>query len=86
MAQKGTIENDGARGSVRVELSNGEALVLFEFLSRESDSIKTAHPSERKVVLKILGGLEESLAQPFVSDYEVALSKARVAVQGQDEA
>lgn len=75
------VKKDNVQHSIQIELSSEEALTLFELLTRESGAIKCDHPAERKVVLRILGGLEENLTEPFLSDYEIVLNNARDVVQ-----
>ena len=72
------------RDSVRINLDCNEALVLFEWLSREAESIEVEHYAERKVMLKLLGGLEKNLSHPFLQNYRDILANARGKVQGED--
>lgn len=66
-----------------VELSLGadETLVLFEWLSRETesgslDSLLT-DPADWAALHSLLGRLESTLAAPFRADYGVVLEAAR---------
>ena len=70
---------DGPPESVEIVLSQSEALVLFEFLSRfdESESWGIQDQAEERVLWDILAFLETKLVQPFRPDYEDLLRKAR---------
>ena len=65
--------------SIELKLSKEEALVLFEFLSRfsEEDKLKIDHKAEEQTLWNLQGSLEELLAEPFSSDYNLLLEKAR---------
>jgi hypothetical protein len=64
---------------MNLELTEDEALVLFELLTRteKAESFPTADPSENRVVESLLCQLEKQLAPPFRSDYESLLAAAR---------
>lgn len=70
-----------------IKLSHDEALVLFEFLSREEREIlsKVQHYAEGKTLSGILATLEKNLSEPFRKDYLELLNEARKKVQGDDE-
>jgi hypothetical protein len=72
---------------VPLELSADEALVLFEFLSRYSDSdvLATVHQSEQRALWRLLGLLEKRLVEPFRPDYTQLLQQARDRLQGSSE-
>ena len=72
---------------IDINLNHDEALVLFEFLSREEDGLlsKAEHYAEEKTLSRILGTLEENLSEPFRKDYKELLDEARKKVQGGDE-
>lgn len=67
---------------ITITLSQSEALVLFEFLSRFSDSEKLTikHDAERRVLWDICASLEKSLAEPLDKDYQALLQMARDSV------
>jgi hypothetical protein len=67
---------------ITITLSQSEALVLFEFLSRFSDSEKLTieHAAERSVLWDICASLEKSLAEPLSKDYQALLQMARDSV------
>ena len=69
--------------NVTLELSNSEAIVLFEFLSRftNDDALKITHPAERKALWNMCALLESKLGEPLSANYHDLLSKARTAVE-----
>jgi hypothetical protein len=73
----------GIDGDVFIRLTRAEALVLFEWLSRNDEGdgkLPFADPAEERVVWRIEGQLECKLAEPLAANYEELLSKARRAV------
>ena len=64
---------------VTVELTNSEALVLFDFLARfnEYDDFLFEDPVERKVLWDVESTLEKSLIEPLRSDYRLLVKQAR---------
>lgn len=64
-------------GSVRIELSGDEALVLFEWLSGLEGSKIATGEAEQKVLWRIEGLLEKSLVEPFAADYADLVEQAR---------
>ena len=72
---------------IDINLNHDEALVFFEFLSREEDGLlsKAQHYAEQKTLSHILGTLEKALSEPFIKDYQELLDAAREKVQGGDE-
>jgi len=64
---------------VTIELTNSEALVLFDFLARfdERDDLLFEDPVERKVLWDIESTLEKSLIEPLRSDYRLLVKQAR---------
>ena len=72
---------------VRIELTGDEALVLFEFLERFSESGKLVleDQAEQRVLWDLTCILEQKLVQPFALNYEELLSQARDRVRD-DEA
>ena len=64
---------------IRLELSVNEALVLFEFLSRysETDKLSIEDQAEQRVLWNLCCDLEKILIEPFSSNYEQLLKTAR---------
>jgi hypothetical protein len=71
---------------VQLQLSADEALVLFAFSSRftESDQLTVADRSEAQVLWNLCGRLEKQLAEPFSPRYAEMLAQARARVRGDD--
>jgi hypothetical protein len=69
---------------VHVELSKSEALVLFDLLSRFSntDELATEHISEERVLWDLCARLERALVEPFEPDWPQLLGRAREQVSG----
>jgi hypothetical protein len=74
--------------SVTLELSQNEALVLFEFLGRytEKKKLSIEDSSEDQMLSTVYCDLEKQLAQPFEPNYGNALAKARTAVRNENRA
>jgi hypothetical protein len=72
---------------IKITLSNEEALVLFEFLSRWSDTDKfdLMDQSEQRVLWNILSDLETTLAEPISKNYHDLLALARNKVRDTTE-
>jgi len=70
---------------VTLELTNSEALVLFEWISRFNKGEKMKDTledqAEKRVLWDIECMLEEVLAEPFAKNYDVLLEKARSEVR-----
>lgn len=63
---------------IRLELSNEEALVLFEWLAEVEDRTGLfSHPSEQKVLWSLEGQLESILVEPFADNYAALVDSAR---------
>ena len=64
---------------VTLSLTCDQALVLFEWLSREDgrSRIPTEHQAEQKVLWEIEGQLERALVEPLQPDYSAAIVAAR---------
>ncbi len=64
---------------VRIELTGDEALVLFELLSRYSDSEALAieDQAEQRVLWNLLCELEKVLVEPLRPEYAELLRRAR---------
>jgi hypothetical protein len=72
---------------VVIELSRAHALVLFEFLSRFSDSddqdrrLEIQDQAEERVLWDMCCDLEKALVEPFSPDYAGLLQRARDTVR-----
>jgi len=64
---------------IRLALSHDEALVLFELLSRfsDSDQLTVEGKAEALALLRLLAQLEKLLVTPFSPDYNEWLEQAR---------
>lgn len=71
-----------SKNGFTIELSNAQALVLFELLSRFSDNaeLEIKDPSEERVLWNMCCQLEKALTEPFHNDYAELLSMARTKV------
>ncbi len=73
--------------NITLVLSQDEALVLFELLSRFSDG-KDLHikdQAEERVLWDLCCLLEKQLVQPFREEYAVLIEKARASMCNPDE-
>ena len=68
-----------------LELSNAEALVLFEWLAAHDGTVAVNDPAEQTVLWRLEAQLEKALVEPLSPDYKDALRRARSRVQGQEE-
>lgn len=68
---------------ITIELSNAEALVLFEFLHRfdDEDTYRFADQAEERVLWSVAGMLEKQLVEIFSPDYHRLLAEARERVR-----
>lgn len=66
-------------GAVNLQLTGDEALVLFEFLQRfsETEKLAIADQAEERALWNICCLLEKCLAEPFSSNYVRLLAQAR---------
>jgi hypothetical protein len=64
---------------VSLVLSNDEALVLFEFLSRneDADSLPVIDQAEEKALWRLHGQLEKCLVEIFLPTYRELVDQAR---------
>ncbi|MBM3341712.1 MAG: hypothetical protein FJY56_06325 [Betaproteobacteria bacterium] len=62
-----------------IGLTDDEALVLFDFLARfqEANQLEFEHVAEFIVLSKVRGALEETLVEPFDSQFQTLLRAAR---------
>ncbi|MBW8863586.1 MAG: hypothetical protein JF609_01425 [Verrucomicrobia bacterium] len=65
--------------TVKIELAKDEALVLFEWLYKQSnaDSPIAIDPVEQFALDRLFGKFEKGLAEPFKPDYTNILKDAR---------
>jgi hypothetical protein len=70
-----------------IELSDDEALVLFELLARHGDRadrlVHLDHPAERNALWAVEAQLERKLVVPLRPDYADLLAAARARVEDQ---
>jgi hypothetical protein len=68
---------------IAIELSNKEALVLFEFLRRcdDADAYKFMDQAEQRVLWILEGKLESQLAEILLPNYGKLLAEAREQVR-----
>ncbi|MEP7341647.1 MAG: hypothetical protein ABI977_28200 [Acidobacteriota bacterium] len=78
--------NDESQNIV-IELSNAEALVLFEFLSRFEDTkkITVEDQAEERVLWDVQCLLEKQLTEPFSPNYVELVMAARDRVRDSEE-
>ena len=71
--------------SVFVELTLDEALVLYEFLHRytESDQLDIADQAEQRALWNLLAVLEKILVEPFDARYVELVTAARERLRDQ---
>jgi hypothetical protein len=70
---------------VTLSLSHDQALVLFEWLTREdSKGLPSEHPAEQSVLWEIEAQLERSLIEPLQADYASSVAAARVRLTARD--
>jgi hypothetical protein len=71
--------NSDAEKHIDVRLTPDEALVLFEFLSRYSDSdeLKLEDQAEQRALWNLCCRLEKQLVEPFKPNYMELLKTAR---------
>ena len=74
---------DTQASEVQLSLSRNEAIVLFEFLSRYTDTGKLAieDQAEQRVLWDLCAMLESQLHEPISPDYDGILERARAAVR-----
>lgn len=68
-----------SRDPIKIELNDDQALVLFEFLSRfsDTDELKIEDQSEERVLWNMCCELEKILVEPFSKNYGELLEAAR---------
>jgi hypothetical protein len=72
-----------AQATVGITLSQAEALVLFEFLSRYSrtNTLDIVDQAERRVLWDVCSQLERVLVEPLAPDYGERVEQARYQVR-----
>ena len=75
MFAKNKMDND----KIKVEITKDEALVLYEFLSRYSDTenLEIEHQSEQRALWNLTCVFEKTISEAFDSDYKISLESAR---------
>ena len=73
--------------NIKVSLTHDEALVLFELLSRFSDSNKLSieHQSEERALWNLCCLLENVMVEPFKKDYIELLHSARERLKDEEK-
>lgn len=73
---------------MKLELTQDEALVLFEWLSRldEQDAFPCKDPAEQQVLWSLHGQLEKVMAEPFRANYRELVAQARSRVKANQSA
>lgn len=67
---------------MKIELTNQEALVLFEWLNQNSEKDGLfAHRAEQYVLWRMEARLKKTLLEPCMPDYEAILRNARTQVE-----
>ena len=69
--------------TVHIDFSDDEALVLFEWLSRQDESrtLEFDDQAEQRVLWDLLAQLERTLTAPLSPDYRARLANARASVR-----
>ena len=72
---------------VTIELTNSEALVLFDFLARfnERDDLEFEDPAESRVLWDLESILEKSLVEPLRGNYDLLVKRARANVRNHED-
>ena len=62
-----------------LEITEDEAIVLFEFFERfgDTDKLEFEHPSEYIALMKVSGQIDKTTAAMFKTNYHELLSEAR---------
>ena len=75
-----------SNNKIKVEITNDEALVLFEFLSRysDTDTLSIEHQSEQRALWNLTCVFEKTINEAFGSDYKKSLEAARNRLQDEN--
>lgn len=81
-----TVPNMGEGRKVLLQMTQAEALVLFEFIARfnEREDFEFEDQAEQQVLWNIECDLEKTLVEPLLPDYKVYLQKVRDAVRDRE--
>jgi hypothetical protein len=73
---------------MKLELTEDQALVFFEWLARldEQDAFPCEDPAEEQVLWSLHGQLEKLLVEPFQPNYRELVEKARTRVKANQKA
>lgn len=73
--------------NVQIEITNDEALVLFELLARysETGTLEVVDKAEKRALWNLCCVLEKILIEPFYSDYLELIKAARDRLRDEDE-
>ncbi len=68
---------------IEIKLTNDEALVFFDFLSRfsEDKELKIKDQAEERILWDLTCALEAKLVEPLQDDYDKKLEDARTKVR-----
>ena len=79
--------DDSPQQHFKLELSVDEALVLFEFVNRfsESDRLSIADQAEARALWNLCCLLQKQLVEPFSPDYTLLLQQARDRLRDEDQ-
>jgi len=72
---------------VKITFTHDEALVLFEMMSRfsDTDKISIEHQSEERALWNLCCSLEEIMVEPFMENYGELLHEARERLKDEEE-
>jgi hypothetical protein len=78
--------NEHKNAEVKITLTADEALVLFEFLSRYSDSnqLNIVDQAEQRAIWNLYCIFEKKSVTPFNIEYAQALSEARARLRDEE--
>lgn len=73
------IKNYKIMDEIEIKLTRDEALVLYEFLNRfsETDTLTIEHSSEQRTLWNLTSILESTILEPFDNNYEDLLQAAK---------
>jgi len=73
--------------SIKLEITKDEALVLFEMLSRysDTDNLSIEHQSEQRALWNLTCVFEKTISEAFDVNYKKALQVARERLQDESE-
>lgn len=73
--------------TIKIELNSDEALILFEFLSRysETDTLTIEDQAEQRILWNLCCDLEKLLVERFSENYRELLETARSRIRDSKE-